>query len=639
MGFLFPASIIYAQLSPVDTLFREGERLRKAYEFERARESFTRAIGLSIDSLFIARAGQLRVLCENGLILSNYVVKPHILGRTVIPLCDFILYYDLAPSGSWVFPPLQLLAHVNDDGRERQPMLYRPSVDRLVFAARDTTLGTGWDIYMIHKKDTLTGNTEFWGPPVRLGPGINTSGNEVYPVLSADGNTLYFSSDGLAGMGDRDLFTSSWNRDLQKWNPAENMGIPFSSTFDDLLYLLSDDSRFFYFVSDRAAPKDSLVLYKVEYESSPVKIRPSSIKDLQQIASLPPPQQKQKSLAEGTVSEGTEHVVLDTLLQETRQATTHYTELIRAVKNLMDQVGEHELKLDSLRKLYGSLSREEDRTAMANKIREEEFALMELQQSLRDARKSAQSIEDLFLSYGVLPPVVATPHSGKSLPAGNRVSPRQEAYFNPVKQKYMNLDDCVFEAPAPVVPAFDLTFRVEKESRIVPWENEPIGLYYRIQLFTIVRKATPGQLRGINPVFEVKAGNRYVYYAGQFHRYTDAFRALATVKRQGITGALIVAYYQGKSISVQEGRRREAQNKTTPEGITVFQVYLGSNEIPSGLISLVNELSDKDIIRVITDAGMDYFIGPFDTMAQAQVLASALQEKGYENVAVQPVTN
>ncbi len=81
-------------------------------------------------------------------------------------------------------------------------------------------------------------------------------------------------------------------------------------------------------------------------------------------------------------------------------------------------------------------------------------------------------------------------------------------------------------APVPEIPAIDLTFRIGEKSEIVPWENEPMGLYYRIQLFTVTRKVTLDQLKkGISPVFEVPVGNRYVYYAGQFYSYEDALKA------------------------------------------------------------------------------------------------------------------
>ncbi|MDD5315218.1 MAG: hypothetical protein PHI46_08370, partial [Bacteroidales bacterium] len=84
-GLLIPSTYLYAQSSRADTLFREGERLRTEYEFARAREAYIRAQSMTSDSVFSARAEQRRVLCDNGLILSNYVVTPHVLGRKVVP--------------------------------------------------------------------------------------------------------------------------------------------------------------------------------------------------------------------------------------------------------------------------------------------------------------------------------------------------------------------------------------------------------------------------------------------------------------------------------------------------------------------------------------------------------------------------
>lgn len=633
-GLVLTASLAYAQQITAQDFFREGEKLQMDYQFERAKEAYTRAISLSGDSAFIARAEQRRVLCENGLILSNYVVSPHILGRAVIPYREFFLYYDLSPSGAWALPPFELLRHLNDNGADRLPLFYRATLDRIVFTAKDSTSGSGYDLYMIQKKDILANGASLWGPPVRLGPGINTPGNEIYPVLSSDGKTLYFSSDGLPGLGGMNLYVSRWNTQTQEWGLAENLGIPFSSTHNDMLYMLSDDSRYFYFSSDRVAPKDSLVLYKVEYESAPVKIRPSSVRELKEIASLPLRGDNTASVSNLQPTD-TGPAIPDSVLQKTREYTAHYAELTRTVRNLKNRVKEHENVLDSLRKRYGSLSIEEERALLANTIREEEFVLIELQQSLRDARKSTQAIEDMFLSHGVLPPIA--PAASES-PVATAADQEHMSWYT-VKQALASLEAHVFETPVPPVPPVNLEFRIEKESVMVPWENEPPGLYYRIQLFTVSRKAPVSQLKGISPVFEVRVGKQYVYYAGQFLRYADASRALTTTKRQGITGAIVVAYFQGKPIPVQEGRRREAQNKTAPEGIASYRVYLGSNEIPASLVSLVNELSDKDIIRVVTGTGADFFIGPFASVSQAEDLARTLREKGFDMVSVQEVTN
>jgi len=47
-----------------------------------------------------------------------------------------------------------------------------------------------------------------WGPPVNLGPQVNTAWGELFPMISADGRTLYFSSNrcGGSGWGNYDLW-------------------------------------------------------------------------------------------------------------------------------------------------------------------------------------------------------------------------------------------------------------------------------------------------------------------------------------------------------------------------------------------------------------------------------------------------
>jgi peptidoglycan-associated lipoprotein len=69
-----------------------------------------------------------------------------------------------------------------------------------------------------------------WGPPVNLGPGINTQGDEVFPYVHPDG-TLYFSSNGHPGMGGLDIFKATALGNGE-WN-IENMGYPVNSPGDD----------------------------------------------------------------------------------------------------------------------------------------------------------------------------------------------------------------------------------------------------------------------------------------------------------------------------------------------------------------------------------------------------------------------
>ena len=101
----------------------------------------------------------------------------------------------------------------------------------------------GKDIWMV-KRSSPNGK---WGKPVNLGSKINTKGNEDFPYVSDDG-TLYFSSDGHAGMGGLDIFKAVKNGKV--WE-VENMKYPINSSKDDFGICFYEDKKFGYLSSDR----------------------------------------------------------------------------------------------------------------------------------------------------------------------------------------------------------------------------------------------------------------------------------------------------------------------------------------------------------------------------------------------------
>ena len=100
----------------------------------------------------------------------------------------------------------------------------------------------GMDIYASHK--TKKG----WSVPVNLGSLINTIGNEVFPTLLSDG-TIYYSSDGLIGMGGLDLyFTKNVN---ENYLAPINVGAPLNSTADDFHLIYDNKNKCGYLSSNR----------------------------------------------------------------------------------------------------------------------------------------------------------------------------------------------------------------------------------------------------------------------------------------------------------------------------------------------------------------------------------------------------
>lgn len=82
-----------------------------------------------------------------------------------------------------------------------------------------------------------------------LGNQINTTQDELFPTVAPDG-TLYFSSNGLAGIGGLDLFHAIENTDSAKW-VVENMGLPFNSRNDDFGLTLAKNGLAGFFTSSR----------------------------------------------------------------------------------------------------------------------------------------------------------------------------------------------------------------------------------------------------------------------------------------------------------------------------------------------------------------------------------------------------
>ncbi|MBR4506616.1 MAG: PD40 domain-containing protein [Bacteroidales bacterium] len=89
-------------------------------------------------------------------------------------------------------------------------------------------------------KATRKSLADDFGRPVNLTSIVNTRGKEVFPVLRND-SLMYFSSDGHPGVGGYDLFKSSL-RPNGKWTTPENLGIPINSSHDEMSIIFYPDS-------------------------------------------------------------------------------------------------------------------------------------------------------------------------------------------------------------------------------------------------------------------------------------------------------------------------------------------------------------------------------------------------------------
>ncbi len=169
---------------------------------------------------------------------------------------SYDLYISYQTPDGWSEPE-NLGGNINTPYWESAPSISPDS--RTLYFSSDRPDGYGLrDLYMSTKQSNGK-----WGPAVNLGATINTKGNDLYPYIHADNQTLYYTSDGLPGYGNTDLYISR-KTGLDEWSTPENLGFPINTIEDEGSICISSDGSTAYYASDRADSKGGLDLYKFE---------------------------------------------------------------------------------------------------------------------------------------------------------------------------------------------------------------------------------------------------------------------------------------------------------------------------------------------------------------------------------------
>jgi len=87
-----------------------------------------------------------------------------------------------------------------------------------------------------------------WSNPKNLGPKINTKGDEQFPYIHTDGQTLYFASTGLPGMGKSDIYIT--RKVNQEWMAPVNLGYPINTHGDEWNFMVNRTGDMAFFASD-----------------------------------------------------------------------------------------------------------------------------------------------------------------------------------------------------------------------------------------------------------------------------------------------------------------------------------------------------------------------------------------------------
>lgn len=163
------------------------------------------------------------------------------------------------------YEAMKLGTNINVPGYKSQQPFVSANGKVLFFSSnRPGGLG-GFDLWMAPIDEN-----GFIGSAKNLGAPVNTPGDEITPFFHDLANTLYYSTNGLAGMGGFDVYKSSLNVDDSAYAAPVNLNTPINSSKDDAYFIINRLGTKGFFASDRVDCPGGHCYKIFEYINEPI---------------------------------------------------------------------------------------------------------------------------------------------------------------------------------------------------------------------------------------------------------------------------------------------------------------------------------------------------------------------------------
>jgi OOP family OmpA-OmpF porin len=180
--------------------------------------------------------------------------------------------YKSKMNGSMFYAAQKLNDNVNAMGyRSMQPCLNADGT-KLYFSSNRPGGQGGYDIWVCDvDANGIAGTAKNMGTP------INTAGDEMTPFIHGVTGSLYYSSNGLPGLGGLDIFKCEYNSNENLFAFPVNMQPPINSSKDDAYFILDRTQGKGFFSSDRIECPGGNCYKIFEFINQPIKFDISGI--------------------------------------------------------------------------------------------------------------------------------------------------------------------------------------------------------------------------------------------------------------------------------------------------------------------------------------------------------------------------
>ncbi len=180
--------------------------------------------------------------------------------------CD--IYMTQKVNNSWI-KPQNLGQPINSKYWESQPSCSSDGKTLYFTSNRPGSIGKK-DIWVSHQQAN-----GLWSTPENLGDFVNTKYDDESPYIHPDGITLYYATDGIPGLGKKDIVAS---QQIGKniWTKPQNLGYPINTNDDESHLIINAEGTKGYFASNRYGGFGGFDLYEFSIDET-FKVKPSSV--------------------------------------------------------------------------------------------------------------------------------------------------------------------------------------------------------------------------------------------------------------------------------------------------------------------------------------------------------------------------
>lgn len=248
--------------------------------------------------------------------------------------------------------------------------------------------------------------------------GISRNHSANYPFMMPDGTTLYFAQKGENSLGGYDIFVTRYDAESGRFFKPENVGLPFNSKANDLLYIEDELDSLGWFVTDRRQPEGKVCIYtfipnRVRQNYSLADYDKATLRQLAEVESISQTwtstnerqmalnrlQALRQRLTGETKSENMQFVINDNLIytQIDQFRSKSARKLYEQTQANKRQLAEESEKLENLRTAYHEAN-EAKKSELAPMILAAESDIESMQREISETEKTIRNAENMSIN-------------------------------------------------------------------------------------------------------------------------------------------------------------------------------------------------------------------------------------------------